>query len=277
MALRIHQNGLGAALGDPLVVNAALYVAHRVVYVHSVTGADDSAVGRGYDTLRPYATLAYALLAAPGSDMAIYVLLDGHSEVIEDELVVDDPRVIVGAGSANGMPTAKLRMEGSTTRLRLNADGCQLRNVWVEETQDGPLAAPVEFYGDHCAVRGCRFTLSGHMSRAINVSGVDGFVVENTQFVNTATEIDERPYRALNITGSDNVRLRSVVFDGGTVGFAENAFNSDTAMFLQAESVSLLRGADASIALDSTGWFQVTQATGSARVEWPMTPPGGPS
>lgn len=268
MAIKTWNSGLYSGTGDELVSEAPLMVSGTVYYVDSASGSDSNA-GTREDI--PFSTLGAAVSAASAHD--VIVLLPTHDEVLTAGLTVAAAGVtIVGAGSASGVPSPTLTMNGAATLLTLSGAGCNLFGVKFEANQQANSNPTVAVSGNDCYVRGCYWELSQHDNGPglSLTAGLAGFRIENSTFKSTATSVANRPvtgFRA-NVSSSYLV-IDGVVVDAGTYGFSAYGINLATATTgLRGEGISLLRGADVFIEPTSTGYFNVATSSGGAQVVW---------
>lgn len=268
-------NGTGQALGDGLAVNVGLYLSGQVWYVNSATGAD-AASPRGLSPEYPVATLQQAITNAASLD--VIVLMDGHTETIATVLSLGSKHLTMTAGgSASAKPTVKLtdgvaagNMVATTT-----SNSVRWRNVWFPKTTQTKTQASFALAGGQDAFDGCYFEIDTNNASYVKVALGHTVKFKNSTFISVATVKTARAMPAIDLTataGPSDVEIDSCVFDGGTFGWEtyailENGGFSPT-FRLQGRSISLLRGADVSLATGTTGYFQVTLNTGGSRVDW---------
>lgn len=267
----IFGNGLGEALGDQLVTCKPLYSIGAVWFVNS-NGGSDGVSPAGKSREAPLATLAQAITNA--SDNDIIVLMSGHAETPTTGYTIAKKLIIVGGGSAGGLPTVKLGANGAAlTRFNVTASNVELRNIWFQSSSvtnaNGVLVSGALF---RC--KGCYFELGPNDNYGIALAaGADSARVVNTTFISTATSVAAQAHVGMrtNATVSD-LELDGVVFSGGAVGFS-NPYAFDTGgnilNRLKAENVSLLLGADANLLTGgNTGYFNPQLSTGGSQVNF---------
>lgn len=260
-------NGIGETLGDSLVTGKPYFGTGSVWYVSSVTG---NAAFSGLTTAQPLNTLANAQTAATSGDTI--VLLDGHTETYSGAVTLSKNLTIVGSGSAGGVPTVTFRVSANVGLFAISSNGTQLRNIrFQSSTAAGTSAIRVDIQADHCHVIGCYFDCSANDTGvALSISNnVTGFVCRNTTFVATNPTAAAPPGPALSFAGtSTEAWLEGLVFDGGTKGFSAGIAYREVgaATRRRGESLSFLRGADATLHASSAGsYWMPTSTTGDVR------------
>lgn len=268
-------NGLGESTGDDLVTTSPLYTDSIVRYVSSVLGSDTNT---GLERKLPKATLASAITASIAN--GIIVLASDHDEtLVAAQSVALTGLIIVGAGSASGVPTATLRINSATADLmNITADNVQIRNIlFPTAVQSNTGSKIIIGAGEGSAVsggllKGCRFECTGNdQGEAVHNFNNDNARFETCTFVVTESTGGTPPANGLLSTDVLNSHMTYVdcVFDGGTVGFA-SGFGLDLSVSvttkLRIENASLLNGADMVVEGGSGGRINVSTSTGSARV-----------
>lgn len=258
-------NGVGGSLGDPFVLEKPLQVSGNIYYLDSVTGSDSFT---GKERERPFATLAAAVTAAADDD--IIVVLSTHTQTLTAQQSLAKRLMIVGEGSAGGIPTARFTMNAAAaTMFNISAINVELRNLYIApNAQDNPLQR-INVAAAMCRITGCYIECGAHdqVQAVVLAAGADKARIKNTTFISTTTTTT-LPGGALSSTAAiTDLELESVTFDNGAKGFGTTlTFASGAITRLKAESISLLNGADALLNAATTGWFNVGTATGGGRV-----------
>ena len=271
MAIINLPNGVGATLGDSLVVNSPLEFNGNIWYVDSATGAD-AASPKGRNRNAPLATLDQAVTNSAAGDMI--VLMDGHAETITSAVAVNKSLTIVGAGQSSGKPTVKLtNNQAAGAVLTCTGSDVQVRNIWFPTNTQACSARRVTTSGgNYFRMIGCYFEFGANDDAS--GLGLAGTTVEirNTTFVVTATDNTAQPDTAVDLSGTVSaIIMEGVVFDGGEAGFSDYfamdlSDSAVTSFYL--ENLSLLNGADIKVLAASEGYVNVGTSGGGARVDW---------
>lgn len=281
-------NGIGGLVADDLITakNLQLSSPARIWYVDSVTGDSGNS---GKDRKFPLDTIANAFAAFTGDDNII-VCLSTHKEEISSEINVNSATTIVGEGATAGVPDVELTLApGTENMLSFNQSvGCiDIRNLHFKAP--GNAASPAIGTGSYiisnqpaCRILGCHFDFDEFSGDdgIIMSTGSDYWTYENSVFTNVddTDPVVARPQPAIRIEGAGALKrlvMCGCTFDGGLHGFDDGsqnpyAFDGSIQVVNQVRilRMSLLRGADFKLHEDSTGYVEVTQATGHAKVEW---------
>ncbi len=281
-------NGIGGLVADDLITakNLQLSSPARIWYVDSVTGDSGNS---GKDRKFPLDTIDNAFGAFVGDDNII-VCLSTHKEEISSEINVNSATTIVGEGAVAGVPSVELTLApGATNMFTFNQSvGCiDIRNLHF--MPPGNAVTPAISTGSYieanqpaCQILGCHFDFDEFSGDdGIKMStGADYWTYENCVFTNVddTDPVVARPQPAIRIEGAGALKrliMCGCTFDGGTHGFDDGsqnpyAFDGSIQVVNQVRilRMSLLRGADFKLHEDSTGYVEVTQATGHAKVEW---------
>lgn len=281
-------NGIGGLVADDLITakNLQLSSPARIWYVDSVTGDSGNS---GKDRKFPLDTIANAFAAFVGDDN-IVVCLSTHKEEISSEVNVNSATTIVGEGAVAGVPSVELTLApGAIDMFSFNQGlGCvDIRNLHF--MPPGNAASPAISTGSYiianqpaCRILGCHFDFDEFSGDdGIKMStGSDYWTYENCVFTNVddTDPVVARPQPAIRIEGAGALKrlvMCGCTFDGGLHGFDDGsqnpyAFDGSIQVVNQVRilRMSLLRGADFKLHEDSTGYVEVTQATGHAKVEW---------
>ena len=269
MPLICYPNGAGESLGDALITEEPLYSTGSVWYVNSATGTD-AASPAGRNRSKPLATLEQAHTNASAGD--IIVLMDGHSETLTSALTLSKAVAIVGAGKSSGKPTVKFTINSSSSYLfNVTGDDVQLKNIWIEENSQANALTKIVVSGDGFRMIGCYVEANDNDDAAcLSVHAGNGMRIESTIFISTSTTTTTQPKSAIEVTlESNDLELKDVTLDGGTVGWSDfYAFDAtDNAINrLKATGVNLLNGSDMDLT-GSTGWLALGTLSGGSRVD----------
>jgi len=277
-------NGFGASTGSPLATATNLHAyfnTGKLVYCSSARGADD-VWPRGYNYEYPVATLAQACANCDGG---VVVLCDDHDETVATAVTPDAKTVIVGMGSSNGIPSAKLRLDGSANVpiFDINNSEVLISNVYfpeLEEVSSG--AGRIVVDAADFKMDGCYFKMGDYEATTPCIelcasAGVAGFDLKNTTFLSTATAKTSTPSPAVvcDSVSLTQVSWDGVTLDGGSFGFGSGNVSIPVGAYLSSNgswtfrclNLSLLRGADLHVS-GALGFAQVATHTGSSKVTW---------
>ncbi len=275
-------------MADDLITakNLQLSSPARIWYVDSQTGDNGNS---GKDRKFPKADIDGAFAVITGDD-DIIVCMDGHAEEVTSSINVFAAVEIAGEGATAGVPTVELTLgPGSHDMFDLTqGPGCvAFRNLRFRAP--GNAASPASSTGSYiladqpaCDILGCHFDFDefSQDDGIIMQTGADYWNYENCVFTNVdATDpVVARPQPAIRIEGATALKrlvMCGCTFDGGIHGFDDGsqnpyAFDGSIQEINQVRilRMSLLRGADFKLHVDSTGRVEVALATGHAKVEW---------
>lgn len=262
-------NGIGAALGDSLVLAKPLALSGDVWFVSSATGNN---ANNGRDEAKPLATIGQAYTNAAAND--IIVLLSGHAETLTGALnLAKAGLVIVGTGLSGGLPTVKLTMNAAAaSMLTPSAVGVQLRNIWFRPNLQANFSPRIAVGAAGFRMIGCYAECDQYDSGSVlNLNaGADSARIVNSTFISTATVT--APESAIKTAAAlADLELNGVTIDAGTLGFsniyAMDATNAAVTR-LRGESITLSRGADVALHASTTGFFNAQSVNGSSRINW---------
>lgn len=274
-----YPNGAGQSTGDSLVTTFPLIASGQILYVNSATGDD---AYDGTNEAKPFATWVAALTAASAHD--IIVLMDGHAETMDPQSFSTDNVVTLGAGSAAGLPTAKIAFTGggSDPGLTLSGYANQIRNVWFESYTESTDPPRIKWTGDHGKMVGCYFECGPFDNGAGLECDGNTFQIDTTTFISTAVLSTAQPAIGMvlgSVIGGEGggehacLRMNGCVFDGGSHGFSNPWAlddNGTEVVQLEVEALSLLRGADARLdgAGNTRGFVNPMVTTGGSNVRF---------
>lgn len=270
--MKTYVNGLGETVGgDVLASQTPVLTSGNIWWVNSATGSDAAGTA-GQDRERPLATIGQANTNA--SDGDVIVLQSGHTETLSSALSLKAV-LLVGIGTSSGKPAAQLKIDNAgASCVQFAATAGEIRNVYFPASVQSNTSGngKVRFTCTGMAtISGCYFESSANdQLPALSIDSSPAYV-ENCTFVSTATSIATRPTRGVYISGAiADLRLVGNTFDSGTVGFSSVALDlsAGTITRLRAHSNSFLRGADASIASASVGYFVPSTTSGAVKVTW---------
>jgi len=254
---RNYVSGIGEALGDQLVTNSPLFVSGFIAHVDSTNLASLNDSDHGESKERPWATLVYALAQVNAGD--IIVLHDGHTEALDMSgtfgLDVNKRVIIVGAGASGGEATVQLSGDDgggtATYLLRLSAAGSEIRNVHFAEMSDTLSAGFVSITATGCRLNGCQFDAGpANLSfRLVEIATALVTVVDNCTFRAGESDVAIPPYYVVNAKPAGGMQVAGgtlwsdgCVFDSGSLGWDEAAFETSGATNLVMENVSVIGG-----------------------------------
>ena len=270
-----YPNGLDPDGGSELLTGKPFITSGDVWYVHATEGTDGSGAA-GQNRSKPLATLAQAISNAAHED--IIVLKDGHTETVTSAWAVAKRLTIVGAGSSDGKPTAKLTLNAaSASMFTPSSDNVEMQNIWIEENAQSNSTSKILVTGDYFRMVGCYVEGNANDTSALLTfsTSANNCRVEGTTFISTATVNTALPEAAISCpVAISDLELEGVTIDGGAVGW-DNFYalvNTGTLTRLRSIGCSFLRGSDVQLENASTGWLTAPTATGSVRIE--CAPPG---
>lgn len=271
MAAPIYRvGGAGGSTGSDLATRKPLYTSGGIYYLDSVTGNDGYA---GTDRKVPFATLATALAAMSSGDML--VVFSTHIETITVGVSSAlDNICIAGEGSGDTRP--KFTRGADVVTLALTGDNVTLDNLYFAEstvaTANPMVTRTSGGAGEYFTIRNCYFEGGQHDDTyLVRDLGTAGIVhISDTYFVSTATDRAARPAVGLNLNvGATLLVMSMVTFDGGSVGWSDDAFNSDAAITnMRCTNIDLLNSSVVDLPTACAGYFHTRNATGGSRVEW---------
>lgn len=273
MAITNYPNGVGGTLGGAWALCEPILMSGNIWYVSSVNGVN-AATPAGQNREKPLATLAQALTNAADND--VIVILGDHNETITSNIDITKRVLIVGEGSAAGVPTAKLTCGFSGVMLTLHTAGIELSNLKFPACAVASTFARLTTSQTDCALTGCYFECGAlDDAETLNLNGADRFTLRDCTFISVATSLSAQAFCAIRTDNAlADLTVDGLVLSGGTVGFSNTTGCSawDTAASvitrLNAKNVSLLLGADMALNASSTGRLNVQLATGGSRVRW---------
>lgn len=267
-------NGVGASLGDALVLAKPLAMSGIPLYVSSVLGDDGNS---GVSRKDPKATAGSAVTAASAGDWI--VLAADHDETLTSALNISKALTIVGEGSSSGLPTAKFTNNQAAAALfTIGATDVQLVNIFFEEQDQACSVALITCAVARFLMRGCYFQADGNSNAAqlqFN-TGAGDVQVDSTTFISTSTaqataSNNDPPQIGIEVTAAmSDLRMTGTVFDGGTIGWADNALKASAAAVtrLRGLQMSFINGADYDLHASTTGYLNPATSTGDVVGNW---------
>lgn len=268
---QFYPNGIGAFLGDVLATCRPLQMSGNVWYVSSYSGTD-AASPRGQQREFPLATIGQAHTNAVAGD--IIVCLDGHGETLTATQTFNKAGItLVGEGSNSGVPTVGFSINSAAVSLfNVTAAGVKFRNFRVRENDQLSVASKITWAAANGEMRNCYVACGAKDVASLSLgAGSNSFCLRSSTFVSTTTT--NRPGSAVFLSAAvSDLDILDCVFDGGELGFSASSVALDLSLFavtrLRGESVSMIRGADASINAATIGYFNIQTSTGGSRVSW---------
>ncbi len=268
------QNGLGEILGDTLATAKPTITAGDVWFVNS-TGGVDAGGTAGQDRQKPLATLGQAITNAAAGDTVL--LMNGHAETLTAALAISKQLIIVGGGSAGGIPTVTFTMNAAAQdTFTVNQANTEIRNVRFAasaQSNTGSAGGKITVTAAGCRIRGCYFDMGANDQLAgIRLGASSGPVrIESTTLISTAPTVTTRPASGINVVSAiSDVELVNLTLSDGTVGFTNGAFASSAVVLtrLRAENLALLLGAEFLLNASTTGTIYGLTQTDGGRVSW---------
>ena len=279
--MRILSNGIGVGVGDVLLTNEPLYIGGNVWFVNNGhANAADAAAPRGLNPEYPLETLSQAITNSAGGD--IVVLGSTHDEITGNPVDLTSKYVIiVGEGRTEGVPSARLRNEGTSGDpiLSCGTVPVQLRNIRFGPGYAAGTYASVNFASgaNGAQVIGCQFEVGDYDTNehAVKISS-SGLTFEDCVFKSVGTDPTAAPVGLVVTVAPDELVLRRCTLDAGVTGFSGSSgygYAADLSAApisgLTMENMSLLNGADVKLSAGSTiTVVHVATCTGSSKVVW---------
>jgi len=202
-------------------------------------------------------------------------LFDGIARQVAQQVDVAPKTFGHQEGCSDGKPTVKLtNNQAAGSMFALSTAHSQLMNIWIEEQAQACSAAAIAISAAGVHLEDLYLEGDDNSDAAlctINASGTRASL-RGCSFVSTeATTSNAPPTIGLELSAAvDCVRLDSVIFDGGTLGFSDYALKASAAAMtsFRALNVSFLRGADYSLHASSTGYLNPQTVTGQHMGVW---------
>lgn len=263
-------DGIGATLGDSLATETGFVGYGSVWYVSSVSGTDASGHGRNRED--PFASIAFAV-GFVSTDDVISVLPD-HVEPAAAAVDISKSIVIIGEGSAGGIPTAKwsTTTTGADQYLTVSGNKVEIRNIKFTASNASTVARRISWDGTQGRLIGCYFEANGNDGEALLYVIGDNLIVSSTTFISTGTGTDERPAQAFSVApvGPTLFRMDNCVISGGDSGWSSTRgagyVQKGAGLTVRIEAMSLLLGSDLELTSGAAGYVSVPVATGGAQV-----------
>jgi len=246
----------------------------NIWYVSSTaTGAGDAAAPRGKERIRPLATLAQAITNAAAND--IIVCLASHAETLTATQAISTAGLtIIGEGSGSSRPNFTRNIAGNGQLFDITGAKVVLNNLYFPATvTTASTGAMVRTAGAGTEIINCYFNASTLDDGASveTITGASSVRIINTTFISTATLPSDQPGSAITITNAlTDLEMDTVTISGGTSGWANPyAFVGTGAVTrLRGSQVHLLLDSDVILATGTTGYINLGNTSGSARVVW---------
>jgi hypothetical protein len=269
----VYDSGIGGTVGGYLTTLLPLRSSVDVWYVHSGTGSD-AASPRGKQRNYPLATLSQALTNATTDD--IIVCLAGHTETLGASVTfgVGEPGItVIGEGTGSSRPKFTRNFNG--VMFDIAADDIVLENLYFPASTTASAASRTRTNGvNRTIIENCYYECGANDTGAAYdiVSGSGSIAIRNTTFISTSTGPTTAPALAITVpAGLGLLTMYRVTFDGGASGWSNPfAFSSTTTAItrLRATEIDLLNDSDMLIHSGSTGYINVRNKSGSAKVDW---------
>ncbi len=263
-------DGIGGSTGDSLALEIGFIGMGSVWYVSSESGTDASGHGRNRED--PFATIPYAIDSVSSGD-TIVVLAD-HNESMTVGYDIAKTVVIVGEGSAGGVPTSCWGHDalGSDEVLTVSADDVEIRNIKFTAPEQIVTIDRITWEGDNGKMRGCYFEADVNESVGTLMVVGDHLLLDSCTFISVGANLSDRPARALSVDAATPTvfRMDSCVVSGGSSGWSSTNgavyVQKGTGLTVRIEAMSLLLGSDLVLTSGCSGFVSVPVATGGAQV-----------
>jgi hypothetical protein len=267
----LYANGFGGSVGSTHATLSRLMSTGTAWYVHSGTGVD-AVSPRGKDRTRPLATTAQAYSNATNGDFIVY--LSGHVENLSAILICNKHRITFfseGQGSSRARLGRTANMVSFTVTTGL---ANRWENIYFPASAVAAASARFNIPSAGHVISNCYFESGANDTGPVVRldTGGDYVSIEDTTFISTATLVTAQPSHAVEIANNPtDLRMETVVFDGGTTGWSNQAaFNvTGTMVGLRATNIDLLNDSDMLMTTGSSGYVSIRNYSGSARVTWP--------
>ena len=269
-------NGIGGTSGAALAKAKPLLTSGNVWYVHSGTGTDDATHGK--DRLTPLASLEYCVKNVAYASHDIVVLMSGHMETpiasIDTGAAGTKHGVsVIGEGTGANMPRLIRGIDDEL--LNVTGNAVTLSNICFPESTLTTVTYKVVFYGTDPAINGCLFK-GGIKDGAALVrfygAGSSTHIIRDSIFSSVAPDPTAQPAAAIEVNSATlPLVMDNVTIDGGDSGWSDLTYGAVRIKIpanVRATDIKLLNGSDVHIATACTGYFNVSQATGSSKVVW---------
>lgn len=275
----IYPTGIGGSSGSSLATGVRLEASGSVWYVHSGTGSD-AGTPRGKERIRPLATLAQAYTNASAGDIICF--LAGHTETITSAQTLNkEGLTLIGEGTGSNRPKFTRDVAANGRLFNITAINTVLDNLYFPQSTTASTGGRINFGAVGCQMLNCQVDCGANdTGAALELNSSDARIY-NTSFTSTATLLTAQPESAINVAlPIANLELDTVVFDGGTTGWSNPYAMYPTAggalTRFRAYAVDMLNDSDVEIHSSSTGYFNVRNRSGSARVVWNADPSASP-
>jgi hypothetical protein len=265
MPTKTYPNGTGEARGSRFAVERPIYASSDIWYVNSATGTD-AASPAGRNREAPLATLVQAAINAVAGDWI--VLMEGHTETLSVQVTLAAKCRLVGGGKVSGKPGATIRCSAAG-RIVPGANA-QIHNVFFPERATSAATEKVGQLSADMTLIDCYFECGPNDTGAAVTVANNGTTMRGCTFKSVSTGSGLRPGYAIDFTGTMGpLYFDDLVIDGGERGFGNAAINAGNALDnISINNLSLLNGADVTLATGTTGHIHVASATGGSRVSW---------
>lgn len=275
MASPIIFQGFGGTTGVTLTTSAPIYTSGDVWYVSSTaTGAADAGGTAGKERIKPLLTLAQAITNAVAGDTI--VVLASHTQTISATQTISLAGLtIVGEGTGSTRPKfTRGTIAANGQMFDITGAGVTLQNLYFPATiTTANTGAKVRTNAVHTRIRDCYFEAStlDDGAQFETITGASQVLIADTTFISTATLPSDQPDSAIKITNAiTDLSLETVILNGGTSGWAQPfAFNGAGAITrLRGLGVDLLNDSDITLVTATTGYINLRNTSGSARIVW---------
>lgn len=241
--MNVWHNGLGAT-GSLYGTLQPLCCSGDVWFLDngSANCADGSSPA-GKHEVAPLETLQQAVDNAVDGD--IVVVASTHDETLSAEVEIDKELIILGAGSADGVPSATFRCavaQGNSIVLGSDFDGGCISNVRFVSAANS--SSSVRATGARFLLDACYWDIAAGAVVALDMAGVIGATLDRCTFLNSS---EYQTNRAISAVGCSNLKLPDLVLDAGTAGWSGGyaaVFGGGGQTGIWMPRLVLLRGSD---------------------------------
>lgn len=188
----------------------------NVLFVQSTNPAAGDATTKGYTPDNPFATLAYAIGRAIGTNGDVIVVMPGHAESVASAaaiaLNVAGVRV-VGEGVGRARPTFTFT-SATGASFDISAANCSLENLVFINSIDAQTAV-VNVTAANVTIKDCEFVLADSSTQAVvgvlASAAADRMVIEGCHFHGSS---DAGVTNAISCGATDDTIIRNNVITG---------------------------------------------------------------
>lgn len=266
-SIKNYVNGVGGSTGAELATISPLMSSGTIYYLGNATsGASDS--NSGTERTKPLATIgqAYTNAAADLAQPCIIDVLAGHNEIVSSSVTLNTVGLsIIGEGA--GSTTPCFTMANNTSVFTISAAGTMLDNLkFPVATGNGSniVVSAKAFLNNLTHLTGA----FGTAAIAIN-TGASGTSITNTTITKSEDGTSQIAIYVGPFTFTDIV-VDNLIIDAGSFTWGTYSWSNGGGILqrLRATNVQLLNGSDVALYTGTTGYFHVSERSGSSVVDW---------